>query len=170
MEENNTEKSIFKRTVAIIGNILIFTIIIAILIIIVRALVLKKLDVFGYRFYMIMSGSMEPTISLNDIVITKELDEKPKKGDIIAFQDTTIVTIHRIVEIYSENGEELYETKGDNNNTVDSDKVKLTEIKGKVVYTIKDAGKVVSFIKSYFIIFVYIIAILIIIIIVRRLI
>lgn len=175
MKKENTDdkenaKSTLRVTLSIISKILILAIIIALVIILVRVVVLKKHDVFGYRFYIIMSGSMEPTINVGDAVITKELDRNLQEEDIIAFQKSGSITVHRIVEIYTENEKTLYRTKGDNNNTIDAEKIELSEIKGKVVYTIPKVGNVILFLKSHVIIFVYILAFIIIIILVRRLI
>lgn len=163
-------ESIIKRIFRIIGRLLIWTMIILTIIIFIRAFVFKKYDVLGYRFFIIMSGSMEPTIDTTDVVITKEQKDNFQKGDIIAFQNSKSVTVHRIVEIYVEGEEISYQTKGDNNNTVDSKSVKLSEVKGKVVFKIPKIGKVILFINSHIVIFVSIIALIIIIILIRRLI
>lgn len=177
---NNSEKkhendkikseSIIKKIFRIIGRVLIWLMIILTIIIFIRAFVYKKYDVLGYRFFIIMSGSMEPTINTTDVVITKEQSQDFEKGDIIAFQNSKAVTVHRIVDISKEDEVTLYQTKGDNNNTEDLKKVKQSEVKGKVVYKVPEIGKVILFINSHIVIFVSIIALIIIIILVRRLI
>lgn len=167
--KNIKNEGTIKKISKIIGTVLIWLIIISTIIIFIRAFVYKKYDVFGYRFFIIMSGSMEPTIYTSDVVITKEQKANLQNGDIIAFQNSKAVIVHRIVNILEENEEVLYQTKGDNNNTVDSKKVKLSEVKGKVVFKISKFGKVILFINSHIVIFVSVIALIIIIIIVRRL-
>lgn len=170
-KNNKLEKeNIIKKIFRIIGKILIWLMIIFTVIIFIRAFIYKKYDVFGYRFFIIMSGSMEPTINTTDVVITKEQTDNFQNGDIIAFQNSKAVTVHRIVDISKEDEVVLYQTKGDNNNTVDSKKVKQSEVKGKVVYTIPKIGNAILFINSHIIIFVSIIAFIIIIVLVRRLI
>ena len=171
--ENNEKikkESTIKKIFRIIGKVLIWLMIIFTVIIFVRAFVYKKYDVFGYRFFIIMSGSMEPTIDTSDVVITKEQKDNFQNGDIIAFQNSKAVTVHRIVDISKEDEVTLYQTKGDNNNTVDLKKVKQSEVKGKVVYKLPKVGKAILFINSHIVIFVSIIALIIIIILVRRLI
>lgn len=162
-------ESIIKRIFRIIGRVIILAMIIVTIIIFIRAFVYKKYDVLGYRFFIIMSGSMEPTIDTTDVVITKEQKDNLQNGDIIAFQNYKTVTVHRIVDIVTEGEELSYQTKGDNNNTVDSKKVKLSEVKGKVVFQIPKIGKMILFINSHIVIFVSIIALIIIVILVRRL-
>ena len=74
-------------------------------------------DFFGYKSFVIVSGSMEPTIMTGDAILVKEVSEDEiKTNDIISFsQEGTIVT-HRITEMIEENGVKKYKTKGDNNN------------------------------------------------------
>lgn len=177
-EENNDKncenkktksESVIKKLFRITSRVLVLLMIIVTIIISVRAFVYKKYDFFGYRFFIIMSGSMEPTIDPTDVVITKEQKGNLQKGDIIAFQDSKTVTVHRITDIYEEGEKISYQTKGDNNNTVDQKEVKQSEIKGKVVFKIPKLGKAVLFINSHVVIFVSIIVFIIIIILVRRL-
>ena len=62
-------------------------------------------DFFGYKSFVIVSGSMEPTIMTGDAILVKEVSEDEiKTNDIISFsQEGTIVT-HRITEMIEENG------------------------------------------------------------------
>ena len=164
------KKSIISKIFKIIGKIIIWLTIILLIIILIRALVFKKYDVFGYRFYLIMSGSMEPTIHVSDAVITKEI-ENPQDGDVIAFQYEGATTVHRIVKTYTEKDEKLYQTKGDNNNTVDKGLVNKSQIKGKVVAKIPNVGDAIIILqKNIVIILILIIGVIIIIALVRRLI
>ena len=56
---------------------------------------------FGYKPFIVLSGSMEPTINTGDLAISKEIDTSTLKvGDIISFKiKDNIVVTHRIVEI-----------------------------------------------------------------------
>lgn len=170
INHNSSKESKIKMIFRIIGKALIWVMTIIAIIILIRAVVFKKYDVLGYRAFIVMLGSMEPTINTTDVVITKAQEDNFKIGDIIAFQDTNVVTVHRIVDISTDGEEVLYQTKGDNNNTIDQKKVKPSEIKGRIVYKITKLGKVLLFIHSHIIIFIFSIALIIITIIVRRLI
>lgn len=151
-----------RKILRILDTILTTAIIIITVIILVRAFVFKKYDILGYRFYIIMSGSMEPEINVADAVITKQPHEL-NVGDVIAFQHTPkTTTVHRIIEIQEENGEKLYKTKGDNNNTPDKKIVKNENIRGVVVQTVPKVGNVITFLKSHLIIVILIAGIIII--------
>ena len=90
---------------------------------------------FGYTFFEVASGSMEPTLHINDVILVKITKENLKKGDIIAFhQDDAIIT-HRIVYIDGE----VLTVKGDNNNTIDNPIV-VNDVIGKIVKIYPELG------------------------------
>ena len=54
----------------------------------------------GYKPFIVLSGSMEPTIMTGDLAIIKnENVDNLKVGDIIAFKNDTSVITHRIVQL-----------------------------------------------------------------------
>ena len=83
---------------------------------------------FGYRLFEVASGSMEPTLQINDVLLVKVNDNDLKKDDIIAYQQDDSVITHRIVVVDNDN----LIVKGDANNTVDSPITK-SQVIGKVV-------------------------------------
>ena len=96
-----------------IFNIIQYIIIIILIILIgyfsVQKFILKNTSVnfLNYNFYTILSGSMEPTINIKDLVVTHPKD-KYETNDIIAFKHDDSVTVHRIVNVeYDDNGTEL---------------------------------------------------------------
>ena len=117
---------------------------------------------FGWKPFIVLSGSMETKILAGDVVVVKEVDTQTlKKGDIIAFKENDIVITHRIDEIVQEDGETKYITKGDNNNTEDTEKVTYSKIAGKCVLTISHLGKIILMLDSKIIVLVIILIILI---------
>lgn len=130
---------IAKKIIEIIAIILIYNII---LIALSSANKISVVNILGYKSYIIKTNSMEPTISINDVVITKKVKkEKIKKGDVITFlQDGEVIT-HRITQI-EDNGN--YTTKGDNNNIEDTFKITYENIEGKHILTIPYLGKIVQ--------------------------
>lgn len=130
---------IAKKVIEIIAIILIYNII---LIALSSANKISVVNILGYKSYIIKTNSMEPTISVNDVVITKMVEkEEIKIGDVITFlQDGEVIT-HRITQI-DDNGN--YTTKGDNNNIEDIFKITYENIEGKHVLTIPYLGKIVQ--------------------------
>lgn len=169
MDKKDTKERKTSKALGIFGKILCWVMITILIVILVRALIFKKYDVFGYRFYLIMSGSMEPTIGVSDAVITKEVTEA-KEGDIIAFNYNGAITVHRVVKVYNENEKKLYQTKGDNNNTTDKGLVQIENVKGKVICKIPNIGNIIIFLqKNIIIILILIIGVSIIGALIRRL-
>lgn len=100
---------------------------------------------FTYRPIAIVSDSMVPKFQRGDAVVVKKLsnDEKKtlKKGDIIQYSLDGRTIVHRIhKKIKDENGNIVYQTKGDNNNAPDDQSVTLKQVKGEVKIIIPYAG------------------------------
>ena len=97
---------------------------------------------FGYGAAVVLSGSMEPTLSVNDLVIIKEADVYAE-GDIVVYQTGKDLIIHRIIGI--EDG--MVYTQGDANNAQDTP-TDVSQIKGKLLLHIPIVGALVRFLKT----------------------
>lgn len=106
----------------------------------------KVPSVFGYKPFMVLSGSMESDIHKGDLIITKETDPtKLKVNDIIAFRDAAgTITTHRIIDIVVNDGENYFITKGDNNSTQDLNLVALEDVEGIYVGRIPGIGSMMD--------------------------
>ncbi len=107
-------------------------------------------SLFGYKPFIVLSGSMETEIFVGDLVIVKEVDSTTlKENDIIAFRDSeNLVTTHRIINTINSGSEICFETKGDNNNTKDEGIVCSDSIEGKYQYKISKIGNAILFIQE----------------------
>ena len=97
---------------------------------------------FGYGMSVVLSGSMESRLSVDDLVIIKATDNY-KVNDIVLFQDGNSLVIHRIIEIDGD----TVTTKGDANNTAD-EPINKSQIKGVLVYDIAGLGAVINILKQ----------------------
>ena len=90
------------------------------------------------------SGSMSPSINIGDVVIVQKLskEEMPsiKKNDVIVYVHDKKLTIHRVTDIFYQNKELTYQTKGDNNNALDNYYLKENQIKGIVHFKVPTIG------------------------------
>lgn len=103
------------------------------------------------EMYTVISDSMEPRLSKNDIIIVKKgyPNDKFKVGNIITYKRKDGETItHRIKEIISSNLQNAYITQGDNNETPDEDVVTYEMIIGKVIYTMPNFGNILKLLKN----------------------
>ena len=125
----------------------------------------QVVKIFGYRTYIVSSGSMEPYLKVGDIILVDKVDsaQEIKVDDIITFTqgDGKDIT-HRVIEIKDVNDNRSFVTKGDNNNDIDPNEVKFENIRGKYSSKISGIGKFILSVKTSFgaIIFVIIIFII----------
>lgn len=96
---------------------------------------------FGYGAAVVLSGSMEPTVSMGDLVFVKETADY-QEGDIVVYQELGILVMHRIISV---EGDTVI-TQGDANNIADAP-IHKDQIRGIVFGWIPAAGKVVQWIK-----------------------
>jgi len=109
-----------------------------------------------YNAYVVLTGSMIPEILVNDVVVTKRVEpEELKVGDIITFISTDsrfsgITITHRIKQVFVDpvTGEYSFETKGDNNNTVDFTHAKASNVLGKVILKVPKLGYIQMFLAT----------------------
>lgn len=102
-------------------------------------------SIFGYKPFVVLSGSMEAEIFKGDLAVTREVDiDTLQENDIVAFRDAdNHVVTHRIVKIVEDsNGKKLI-TKGDNNSNNDSDMVNVKDVEGKYLFKLSGFGNVV---------------------------
>ena len=96
----------------------------------------------GFGMTVVLSGSMEPELSVDDLLIVAPADTY-EVGDVVVFQNQRTAIVHRIVAI---NGEEII-TRGDAN-TSDDEPITLANIKGRVVCAIPFVGLIINLIKT----------------------
>ena len=100
----------------------------------------KQHNLFGYRVYIVASGSMIPTYNIGDTLLIKEMDASNiKKGDAVTYIgddvgiDGMIIT-HQVQEVeMGEDGKYYFHTKGIANN-IEDPIVSEEQVLGKVVY------------------------------------
>lgn len=104
---------------------------------------------FGWKPFIVLSGSMETEIYSGDLAIVKEVAvEEIKENDIIAFKDNNIVVTHRVIDIIEEDGIKKYKTKGDNNNIEDNGYVLGEQIEGLYKFRIGRLGNLAMFTQT----------------------
>lgn len=104
---------------------------------------------FGWKPFIVLSGSMETEIMTGDLVVTKEINtSKLKEGDVIAFKKDGYVTTHRIESIENVDGETRYITKGDNNNVEDEGYVTEDMVEGIFKSKITGLGNLAMFVQT----------------------
>lgn len=107
-----------------------------------QALDVKQPSVFGFSSAVVLSGSMEPAIHVDDMVIIHR-QSSYELQDIVMYEGEHSMITHRIVG--TEEGS--YITRGDSNN-IDDPAVPAEKVVGKVICIIPGAGKAIGFMQS----------------------
>lgn len=150
--------SVTHRVLTIVGTVLCIILIPILLInitLIAKSYINKdEVPSIGGTFPLIvLTDSMVPEIYSGDLIICKTADaEDIEVNDVISFFDpagngTSIVT-HRVIEIVEEDGEILFRTRGDNNNTEDKELVPAENLVGVYKMRIAGAGHIAMFMQS----------------------
>lgn len=141
-----------KKIITVLGLILFIVIMILCITIVYKSYLEpnKIPSVFGWKPFIVLSGSMEDNIMPGDLILTKEVDTSELKvGDVISFRtDSSTVITHRIIKIVEEEGERKYYTKGDNNDTADRNAVVDSQIEGIYRYRIPKLGNIAVYLQK----------------------
>lgn len=142
------------KVVRIVKNIICWALIAVLTLAIIIFMITKASgdtpSVFGYSIHRIVSGSMEPELSVGDVILNKEVSDSSevKVGNIITFQgsaafDNKIVT-HRVLVAPYDNGRgtTVLVTKGDANEKDDGE-INFSDVQSKFVAK-------VSFLKNIY--------------------
>lgn len=109
-------------------------VILCILLVVINIFSFFNISFFGIKTFKVATGSMEPYLHVNDVVIIKK-SNKYKVNDVVTYKKNKEYITHRIISIKDND----IITKGDSNNTID-EPIKTKNIVGKVVYKFKFFG------------------------------
>lgn len=111
-------------------------------------------QVLGYSVFRVMTGSMEPEIREDSLLVVKKIPpEEIAPGDVISFfsPDPMLegaVNTHRVVRVEKENGRIQFITKGDANVIEDTYPVDASALVGRAVFKSYGLGRVVSLLAN----------------------
>lgn len=96
-----------------------------------------SLRLLGFQSYVVLSGSMAPSIPVGSLLYTQRVQPKDLRvKEVITFQEGTMTVTHRIVSIHSDG----VQTKGDANESIDAKRIPFSAIKGRLVFSLPYVG------------------------------
>ena len=111
-------------------------------------------SLLGYRYYTVITPSMEPNYNVGDLVFVKVGGVRSiEVGDVITFDpssDGKAYLTHRVTQKlsdYQNTGVTCFRTKGDANNTEDSFLVDEDRVIGRVTFRIPKLGYFIRFVQ-----------------------
>ncbi len=115
-------------------------------------------EAFGLQWYEVLSGSMEPAIQVGSVIFDKPNVNvnSLRVGDVITFKAPNqeygpkeLIITHRIHKIIHQNGQLMFQTKGDANNAPDPSLVPASNVIAQYDnITIPGLGYYLSFTKT----------------------
>src|SRR3989344_3978390 len=135
---------IIKKIIHTVLTIAVFVLLPAV----VFTLVTSKTNALaGIQSFVVLTGSMQPTIPQGSIIYTQKQSWYPE-GSIISFKNGDTTITHRVIKVINKNNVLEYQTKGDANNTKDSKAIGGKDILGKQVFSIPYLGRLIIFLKT----------------------
>ena len=111
-------------------------------------------NAFGYYLFRVLTGSMEPEIPTDSIVLVRECDaSEVVTGDVISFYSPDpelggAVNTHRVVAVAIDGDDFMFTTAGDNNTAIDKYPVNGKSVIGKVVWVSHFIGTIVHLLQN----------------------
>ncbi len=150
----------FQRVIEVVGDILFYALMVAVIVAAIMFASSRTPDksIFGYRYYDVLTGSMEPAYSVGDLIFVKITDaDNINVGDAITFNpggtDDSYLT-HRVVEKmenYEGTDVTCFKTKGDANQDDDPFIIDEGRVIGVVKTRIPKLGYVILFTQNYYV-------------------
>lgn len=107
-------------------------------------IILLNSGLIKYQMFVIGSNSMNPYIYRGDVIIARRTNSKEikqiKKGEILVFRYDKKIVSHRVYKIITRNNKLYFRTKGDNNDQVDDNLAKESDVIGTLSFRIKYIG------------------------------
>jgi signal peptidase len=159
MNKDANNKNVRNKIISSIVSLLLVASIFVCLFVVIQVLSNGYVSVGGYSFFRVVTGSMEPQISVGELILSKETHmEDIQTGDVVCFRSKSpnmigkIIT-HRVIEIVNaDDGSIQFITKGDANLSMDGYYVSQQNIVGKVVWQ-SGGGKlsgIINFLSNKF--------------------
>lgn len=162
-DEIEIEETGSQKIVEIVSDILFYLLIIGILVaaIMFASSKMPNKSLFGYRYYDVLTGSMEPTYKVGDLIFVKVTDAADiNVGDPVTFNPgatSDSYLTHRVIEKledYQGTGVTCFRTKGDANESEDPFVIDESRMIGIVKLRIPLMGYVVQFVQYYYILII----------------
>lgn len=150
------KQNLIQRRISVLVTVLLILAVLLCLYVVIQVLSNGYVNFGGFMMFRVVTGSMEPTIPVGALIVTKQVDiASIRLDDIICFrtQEAEIwgkIVTHRVVGIFEGlDGSPLLETKGDANLVMDGYLVNQGNFVGKVLWHTGD-DSVLSSIFSFF--------------------
>lgn len=166
-KSDEIEETGSQKIVGLVSDVLFYMLLIGIIVaaIMFAASKTPNKSILGYRYYDVLTGSMEPAYSVGDLIFVKVTDaDDINVGDPVTFNpggtEDAYLT-HRVtekIENYDGLGTICFKTKGDANDSEDPFIIDQSRMIGVVKFSIPFLGYIVQFVQyNYIMIIIFIV-------------
>jgi signal peptidase len=140
-----------RRPLAIATDLAVFVAVLAVALAVAASLGPR---LYGYSPVIVYGGSMADTVPVGSIAVTKEVQaEDVAVGDVIVFYPPAtgpnrLPLMHRVISIQEEDGQRVFQTKGDANAAPDPWEMTLVGHGSRFVYAVPYAGYLADFART----------------------
>lgn len=145
----------FKKIVNVLSVIVLVFLVVFVLFTLASRIMGNTPSVFGYYVFRVSSDSMEPTLSIGDVILVHSVDaEDIAKEDIITYKskDGSMYgrdVTHRVVtDPVAKNGTYYFQTQGDANGAPLDKAITYDQVEGKYVRKLTVVGKIYGFLST----------------------
>lgn len=146
------KKKTFNRILNAVTTVILVLLIVLLIFMFIARASGNTFSLFGFSFFRVQSGSMEPTLQIGDVIMVQKTSaENIHKGDIVSYKadegemDGNIVTHRVIAEPQPWGDEYILQTQGDANENQPDPEITSDQLVGKYVTTLWLMGKLYSF-------------------------
>ena len=140
-QHEEIKETALQRTISLLVTVLLILSVVLCLFVTLQVVSDGYVNIGGFMMFRVVTGSMEPTMHVGTMMITRETPiSQIRENDIVCFrsQDTQIwgrIVTHRVVDVVPlGDGQVLLETKGDANPVSDGYLVSRDNLVGKVIW------------------------------------
>ena len=146
--EKSKKRSHYKlRIVSGFTTLLLLVAVVMCMFVVLQSLSHGYASFFGNSLFRVVTGSMEPTIPVGTILMTRDTPiEEVQEDDIVCFRSTNpgsegLIVTHRVTGVYdTPDGIRCLQTKGDNNPSIDVKPVMQNNLIGRVIWCTGDGS------------------------------
>ena len=145
----------FKKILNVLSVVFLIIVVIIVIFSLTTRIMGNTPSLFGYYMFRVSSDSMEPTLMVGDVILSKAVDaDEIKKDDIITYQskDGSMYgreVTHRVVlEPEEKNGTYHYQTQGDASGAPLDKPITYEQVRGKYIRKLTLIGKIFGFISK----------------------
>lgn len=145
----------FRKIVNIVTTVLLVVLVLLVILIFITRATGNSPQIFGYRIFRVSSGSMEPELSVGDVILVHTANpDEIHEGDTITYKGDRgdlkdVMVTHKVVEEpYEQNGVWRYQTQGIVAGAIKDPEITYEQVQGKYIKKITFLNGIYTFFLS----------------------